>query len=164
MGPPVNGQVLQLLHDGATSEFTATVHEWTDFGAMLSHVPPGARRAGFGGLGLLMDSISERPATTHQISSLRMAGPGRYRIDYTHDDRRSPVMIACDGQRRWQVYRDRVTTGPAAPPPSGISEMLDPSWLLGCPLSGGASVLAGDRQAYRINAARGETAGHWRGH
>jgi hypothetical protein len=155
VGPPVDGQVLQLLHDSTTSEFTATVHEWTDFGAMLSQVPPGARRAGFGGLGLLVDSISERPAITHQISSLQMAGPDRYRIDYTHDDRRSPVMIACDGQRCWQVYRDRVTTGPAAPLPSGVAEMLDPSWLLGCRLSGGASVLVGDRQAYRINVARG---------
>ena len=47
VGPPVNGQVLQLLHDSTTSEFAATVHEWTDFGAMLSQVPPGARRAGF---------------------------------------------------------------------------------------------------------------------
>ena len=79
VGLPVSAQVLQLLHDRTASEFTATVHEWTDFGAMLSQVPPGARRAGFGGLGLLMDSITERPATTHQISSLRMAGPGRYR-------------------------------------------------------------------------------------
>jgi hypothetical protein len=153
VGPPVSAQV---LHDSTASEFTATVHEWTDFGAMLSQVPPGARRAGFGGLGLLMDSISERPATTHLISSLRMAGPGRYRIDYANEERRGPVMVACDGQRCWQVYRDRVTAGPAAPPPSGVAEMLDPSWLLGCRLSGGASVLAGDRQAYRINVARGE--------
>ena len=44
VGPPVSGRVLQLLHDSTTSEFTATVHEWTDFGAMLSQVPPGARR------------------------------------------------------------------------------------------------------------------------
>jgi hypothetical protein len=156
VGPPVDGQVLHLLHDSTTSEFTATVHEWTDFGAMLSQVPPGARRAGFGGLGLLMDSITDRPATTHQISSLHMAGPVRYRIDYTHNERRSPVMMACDGQHRWRVYRDRVTTGPAAPLPGGIAEMPDPSWLLGCRLSGGTSVLVGDRQAYRINVARGE--------
>jgi hypothetical protein len=156
VGPPVSAQVLQLLHDSTASEVTATVHEWTDLGAMLSQVPPGARRAGFGGLGLLMDSIRERPATTHLISSLRMAGPGRYRIDYAGSERRGPVMIACDGQRCWQVYRDRVTAGPAAPLPAGIAEMLDPSWLLGCRLSGGASLLAGDRQAYRINVARGE--------
>lgn len=155
VGPPVSAQVLQLLHDSTASEFTATVHEWTDFGAMLSQVPPGARRAGFGGLGLLVDSISERPATTHQISSLRMAGPGHYRIDYTRSERRDPVMLACDGQRCWRVYRDQVRAGPAAPLPSGIAEMIDPSWLLGCRLSGGASILAGDRQAYRINVARG---------
>ena len=75
VGLPVSAQVLQLLHDRTASEFTATVHEWTDFGAMLSQVPPGARRAGFGGLGLLMDSITERPATTHLISSLRIGRP-----------------------------------------------------------------------------------------
>lgn len=155
-GPPVSAPVLQLLHDSTAGEFTATVHEWTDFGAMLSQVSPGARRAGFGGLGLLIDSITERPATTHLISSLRMAGPGRYRIDYTHSERHGPVMIACDGQRCWKVYRDHVTAGPAAPPPSGIAEMLDPSWLLGCRLSGGASVQVGDREAYRINVTRGE--------
>lgn len=89
-------------------------------------------------------------------SALRMAGPGRYRIDCIHSERRSPVMIACDGQRCWRVYRDKVTAGPAAPLPRGIAEMLDPSWLLGCRLAGGASVLVGDRRAYRLNVTRGE--------
>jgi hypothetical protein len=69
-------------------------------------------------------------------------------------------MVACDGERRWQVYRDRVTTGPAGPPPTGIAEMLDPSWLLGCGLSGGTPATAGGRAAYRINVARGPV-GSW---
>ena len=63
--------------------------------------------------------------------------------------------MACNGERCWQVYQDRVTVGPAEEPPTGIAELLDPSWLLGCRLSGGIPVLAGDRQADRINVARG---------
>jgi hypothetical protein len=64
-------------------------------------------------------------------------------------------MVACDGERCWQVYQDRVTVGPAEEPPTGIAELLDPSWLLGCRLSGGTPVLVGERRAYRINVARG---------
>jgi hypothetical protein len=141
-GPPVSAPLLGLLHDSTPAGFTATVHEWTDLGAMLSQVPDGARRAGFGGLGLLIDAISERPATSHLTYSLQVAGAGRYRIDYPgREERRRPVMVACDGERRWQVYQDRVTTGPAGPPPTGIAEMLDPSWLLACGLSGAAKII-----------------------
>ena len=156
-GPPVSAEVLALLHDSTPGGFTATVHDWTDLGAMLSQVPDGARRAGFGGLGLLIDSITDRPATSHLSYSLRVDTADRYRIDYPGRvaDVRRPVMVACDGQQCWQVYPDRVTTGPAEPPPTGIAELLDPSWLLGCRLSGGNAVLAGDRPAYRINVVRG---------
>jgi hypothetical protein len=160
-GPPVSGQVLGLLHDSAPGGFTATVHEWTDLGAMLSQVPDGARRAGFGGLGLLIDAITERPATTHLTYSLQVDGAGRYRIGFPgREEGRRPVMVACDGERCWQVYQDRVTTGAAGPPPTGIAEMLDPSWLLACGLSGGTPATAGGRAAHRINVARGP-AGSW---
>jgi hypothetical protein len=159
-GPPVSAQVLGLLHDSVPGGFTATVHEWTDLGAMLSQVPDGARRAGFGGLGLLIDAISERPATSHLTYSLQVDGAGRYQIDYPGRDGRGPDMVACDGEKCWQVYPDRVTAGPAGPPPTGIAEMLDPSWLLGCGLSGGTPAAAGGRAAYRINVARG-AAGSW---
>ncbi len=155
VGPPVSAEVLALLHDSIPGGFTATVHDWTDLPAMLSQVPDGARRAGFGGLGLLIDAISERPATSHLSYSFQIDGAGRYRIDYPGREDRRPVMVACDGERCWQVYQDRVTVGPAEEPPRGIAELLDPSWLLGCRLSGGIPVLAGDRQAYRINVARG---------
>jgi hypothetical protein len=155
VGPPVSAEVLALLHDSTPGGFTATVHDWTDLPAMLSQVPDGARRAGFGGLGLLIDAISERPSTAHLSSSLQLDGAGRYRIDYPGREGHRPAMVACDGEHRWQVYQDRVTVGPAEPPPIGIAELLDPSWLLGCRLSGGTPVLAGDRQAHRINVARG---------
>lgn len=155
VGPPVSAEVLARLHGSTPGGLAATVHDWTDLGAMLSQVPDGARRAGFGGLGLLINSISERPTTSHLSYSLRFDEADRYRIDYPGRDGHRPVMVACDGQHRWQVYRDRVTIGPAEPPPTGVAELLDPSWLLGCRLSGGDAVLAGDRQAYRINVVRG---------
>lgn len=40
---------------------------------------------------------------------------------------------ACDGDRRWVVYADRIAVRPAAPPPAGISRILDPAWLLTSP-------------------------------
>jgi hypothetical protein len=161
VGPPVSAEVLALLHDSTPGGFTATVHDWTDLPAMLSQVPDGARRAGFGGLGLLIDAISERPGTAHLSYSLQVDRAGRYRIDYPGRESRLPVMVACDGERCWQVYQDRVTIGLAEPPPIGVAEMLDPSWLLGCRLSGGTPVLAGDRPAYRINVARGAANSSW---
>jgi len=161
-GPPVSAEVLALLHDSTPDGFTATVHDWTDLGAMLSQVPDGARRAGFGGLGLLVDSITERSSTSHLSYSLQVDTAGRYRIDYPGraPAGHRPVTVAGDGQQCWQVYPDRVTTGPAERPPTGIAELIDPSWLLGCKLSGGTPVQVGDRAAYRISAARGE-AGPW---
>jgi hypothetical protein len=155
-GPQVGDEILGLLHDSGTSEFAATLHQWHDVGAMLSRVPAAARRAGFGGLGLLVDAVTERPSASHLVSALRIGGPGRYQVDHALEPRRGPKTVACDGQRTWQVYSDKVTVGPATPPPGGIADLADPSWLLACRLSGGAEVLAGGRRAYRISMARGD--------
>jgi hypothetical protein len=43
--------------------------------ALASQAPEGARRAGFGGLGLLADAVSEQPAATHLVSAVRFGGP-----------------------------------------------------------------------------------------
>jgi hypothetical protein len=101
-----------------------------------------------------MDTIASQPATSHLVSRIRVAGPGKYQIDHGYQPRRGPVTVACDGQRRWQVYPDKITTGPAKPLPHGIRDLADPSWLLRCWLSGGARVTAGHRSAYRLNAGR----------
>jgi hypothetical protein len=157
-GPQLSDEVLHLLHDSGTGEFAATLHQRHDFGALLSQVPAGARRTGFGGVGLLVDSIAERPAASHLVSALRMSGPDKYQVDHVYDPRRGPKTIACDGQRCWRVYSGKVTVGPATSPPSGIADLADASWLLACRLSGGAPVVADDRSAYRIDVARGDAA------
>jgi hypothetical protein len=138
----------------ALGRFTATLHQWFGAGALASSVPASARRAGFGGVGLLMDAIAEGPATTHLISRIRVASQGRYQIDHSWQPRHSPVTIACDGRRRWQVYPNKVTTGPAEPLPRYLRDLADPSWLLQCWLSGGTPVAAGGRPARRIYAGR----------
>lgn len=67
------------------------------------------------------------------MSRIRVAGPDRYQIDHARQPQHGPVAIACDGQRRWQVYPDKITTGSAErfPDPSAI-------WLTrpGCSAAG----------------------------
>jgi hypothetical protein len=155
-GPEVSDEVLRLLHDSGTAAFNARCHEWYDVSALLSQVPESVRKTGFGGLGVLVSALAgRRTAPVHRISALRIAGPGRYQIDHQHEVKRGPRMIACDGQRYWRVYDDAMTLGPAQPPPGDIADLADASWLLECQISGGGLIMAGNRPAYRIHAARG---------
>ncbi len=157
-GPPVGDDLLDLLHAGGCAEFTATLHQWVDIAAMASQVPPAARAAGFGGLGLLMDAVSQRPATAHHTCTVRIAGPGRYQINHDGPRRRGPKTVACDGERCFQIYDDKVTAGPTEPPSSDIASLAslaDPSWLLRCALAGGTAVTVNGRPAYRIDVTRG---------
>ncbi len=155
-GPEVGDDVLHLLHGSGAGAFAATVHEWLDVPAMLSQVPEAVRRTGFGGLGLLVSALGERIPVARQVSFLRVGGPGRYQVDRAYDPRRGAKTIACDGQRRWLVFRDKVTVGPARPLPSDLADLADASWLLEARLSDGTLVMAGDRPAYRLNVARGD--------
>jgi hypothetical protein len=145
----------------------ATLHQWSDPVGLLAAVPPSARKAGFGGVGFLVDTLAaaseaaaQQPTVCHEISSVRMEGWDKYRIDRTygtphhrrkHEGRRTEwVTVACDGRQRYQVYADRVTKGPPAPPPAELTDLIDASWLLGCRLSGGSEIMAGGRRAYRV--------------
>lgn len=153
-GPPVTDELLSRLHRGGAGHFTAVVHQWLDVGAMASNIPEGARRVGFGGLGLFADAISAQPAAG-LVSSVRFGGPGQYQIDHAHTPRRGPKTIACDGQRRWQVRDGSATVGPAGPPPKDLADLADPSWLLQCRLAGGEPVTTAGRPGYRLSVARG---------
>ena len=166
---PVGDKMLHALYRSGGSEprFTATMHQWVDAAALLEAIPESARKAGFGGVGFLVDTILDTArdaGTAHQVGSVRIGGWDKYRIDLTYPTRpretpgRRPELltVACDGQRRWQVYADRVLAGPAGPPPEDLAELLDGSWLLECALSGGEEIAVGGRRGYRI-AVRGQT-------
>jgi hypothetical protein len=173
-------EVLHLLYRGglAGPSFSATMHEWFDGDAVLGAVPEAARRAGFGGVGFLVDALrdsrAERGAdAAHAVSSVRVGGLTRYRIDVVRAlagtpfyrpgrrdakqalaDANQPLTVACDGARVWQVYRERVITGPAAPPPGDLAALTDASWLLDrdLELSGGGQAWLGGRRGYRVVA------------
>lgn len=153
-GPPVSDELLRLLHADGPPKLQATMHHWVDIGGAAASVPASARRAGLGGLGLLMDAVSAKTRTAHMISEIRFARPAVYQVDRRYQQRRSPTTIACDGQRYWQVYADKITTGPAQEPPADIGDLADPSWLLQSALSGGSTVTLAGRSAYQISAAR----------
>ena len=156
-GPQVSDEVLQVLHNSGTAAFQATMHEWQDLPAIVSQAPEGARRAGFGGLGTLLDTLAEHSGEpAHSVSAVRVGGPGRFQIDYQHPVKRRPKTIACDGERRWVVYQDRMMVGPARQPPGDVADLADASWLLECRIAGGALIMAGDRPAYRLDVARGD--------
>ena len=158
-GLPVSDELLSGLHEGGAGHFTAAAHQWIDVAALASQIPDGARRAGFGGLGLFADAVSEQPAAAHLISAVRFGGPGQYQIDHAYSPGRGPKTIACDGQRRWQVRDGTATVGPARPPPRDFADLADPSWLLQCRLSGGEPVTVGGRPGYRLSVARGAWGG-----
>ena len=154
-GPGASDEVLHLLHasrDRWEPGITATLHEWFDPAALLARIPDGARRAGFGGFGFLIDTAGERLATTHRVSRLRLSGSGQYRIEPVGDPghgRRRRETVICDGERRWRIGEDEVTTGPAVPPRE-IASLFDASWLLEYQLAGGVEVMAGGRRGYRF--------------
>jgi hypothetical protein len=169
---PVSDDLLNLLYRGGTGvpEFTATLHQWVDFGGLFAAVPESVRKAGFGGVGYLVDALSDltrdRAAVRHEVSDIRIGGWERYRIHRTYQTPRrrgqpvsrprDPVTLACDGQRRWQVYDDRASVGPAGPPPAEIADLIDGSWLLRCELSGRTEVMAEGRRAYRVRVVPGD--------
>jgi hypothetical protein len=167
--PPVSDELLHLLYRSGADEprFTATLHEWIVGEALLEAVPDSVRKTGFGGVGFLVDAIRDAavdPGTVHEVSSVRIGGWDRYRIDVTGpaqatrpqfgrgQDSRRPRTDACDGRRRWQVYEDRILETPEAFLPVEMRPLADGSWLLGAALSGGAEITVGGRRAYRIAA------------
>ena len=180
---PVSDEVLNLLYRGGLepAPFSARVSEWTDGevvgGTMLGAVPEPARRAGFGGVGFLVDAISttleDSPGgVSHEAYSVRVGGWDRFRIDrvFRTPPARTPriqvgkrhrdaVTVACDGQRTFQVFEDVVRVGPASTLDQAwqghLPELVDASWLLGCRLSGGDVVEVDGRTGYRVIATAG---------
>jgi hypothetical protein len=180
---PVSDEVLDLLYRGGLDPvpFSGRLREWTDGqvvgGALLGAVPESARRAGFGGVGFLIDAtmsaFEHSPGqVTHEVFSVRVGGWDRFRIDRVlrtppvRERRlrvgkrdRERVTVACDGQRTFRVFEDEVRVGPASALEDlrngSLAELVDGSWLLRCRLSGGEAVDVDGRTGYRVIATTG---------
>jgi outer membrane lipoprotein-sorting protein len=156
-GPLASDDLPYLLYrSGLAPVLDATLYRWQDLAAMTARVPDSARAAGHGGVGYLLDAATRGKTVAQAVARLRAGGPGRYRVDYlTRRGRSNPKTVACDGERRWQVYEDQTMVGPAGPPPHDIASLIDSSWLFGHRLSGGAEITYRGRRAYQLRVTRG---------
>lgn len=175
----VSDQILHLLYRSGLPEpqFSATLHQWFDFDALLDAVPQGARGTGFGGVGFLVDALRDSVEDSggtdlHSVSTVRIGGWTRYRVDVTRPATHAaagtgrpkrarwgyrprgmdPRTVVSDGTQRWSVYADRAERGPAAPAPEELADLVDASWLLDCALSGGEEIEVDGWPAYRVVA------------
>jgi hypothetical protein len=136
---------------------TAELHRWEDPRLAVEKFRSAWDAGGLAalrvpGVGPVADAVSGHMPVTHRVARIRVAPPGRYRVDYGPGwPRHTPTTIACDGERRWRLYRDHLYAGPAVPMPSELADLLDPSWLLGFQLSGGSEVIAAGRRGFRLD-------------
>ena len=164
-GAPVSDELLNLLYrtGGSTPRFTGTAHLWVNGGAMLDAIPESARKTGLGGFGYLIDTLTRDPLHPHTVRKFRIDGWQRYRIEPVSPSappegkRTGPSLTACDGERYWKVYEDRVGVGEPRPAPAEIVDLMDTSWLLGCELSGGEPVTFDGRAAFRLSVRGGQS-------
>ncbi len=140
---PVSDKLINLVHrtGHAAPHFTTEVRAWTSarvLTAALSRTRDAMPPALDGILGpdAVLDALTARVTGATRIVRLRVAGPGRYRIDQVAGDQPAvPDIMGCDGDRQWQVTRSRrtawVSARPAWPLPPEFSCLADPAWLLG---------------------------------
>jgi hypothetical protein len=153
-GPPLGDELLHVIHasrDRWGQGITATLHEWNDDAAIMARVPDGVRRAGLGGLGLLIDAADERSARTHPVLRLYLSRSGQYRTEPLSRPGRGRVAqtTVCDGKRRWRIREREAWVGPAEPP-FLLPNMFDVSWLLAYPLTEGPESLTDGRRGHRL--------------
>jgi hypothetical protein len=100
------------------------------------------------------ESLLSRLRAGHRTAVLRIAAPGRYRIDYQIDNRpRHPLSVACDAGRLRKAYHNRVVASPAQPMPAEFARLTDPAWLLNrWQLIAAGQATADGRRAYRVIA------------
>jgi outer membrane lipoprotein-sorting protein len=159
---PLTDDLVNLLYRTGLPPpaFTATAHERTD-GAGLKRMGAALRASlppaidGIFGPDQLWSAFGEQfPERIYQISRLTVAMPGRYRIDHLADGQPTkPQTIACDGERLWKVYPNRVATGPAQPLYLDFGRLADQSCLLyGCELAAAGEVEVDGRRGFLVVA------------
>jgi hypothetical protein len=126
-GSPPPDEVLDLLYrSGEPRDFGATARQWHDLAVVAAWVPERARAAGRGGRASLLDAMTSDEKVRRMDTRLRVSGPDRYRLEFgPRPGRNAPKTIACDGERRWRVYQDRIVVGPADPLAGHIAFMAD---------------------------------------
>jgi outer membrane lipoprotein-sorting protein len=159
---PLTDDLVNLLYrTGLPPQvFTATAHERTD-GAGITRMVAALRADlpsaidGIFGPDQLWSAFGQQiPERIYEISRLTVAMPGRYRIDHLAGGQPTrPQTIACDGERLWKVYPNRVATGPPQPLYLDFGRLADQSCLLsGCELTAGGEAEVDGRRGFLVVA------------
>jgi hypothetical protein len=93
------------------------------------------------------------PPNVDMAARLAVDMPERYLIEAITDPGRKPTLIACNGQRLWRAYPDRVAVRAAEPLPDRLTAIVDPTWLLNCPVSIIGEAEVAGRPALHLRAA-----------
>jgi outer membrane lipoprotein-sorting protein len=135
---PLSNAEIKLLHRSGLpgQDFTAEVRTWMDREILMERAQrmrSSMRQPLTGVLGpdAVWAALAERAAgVDYRTARLRVAAPGRYRIDYLAGNWQSKLTTACDGERTQTLYGNRVVTGPAEPLDDDWALLADPAWLL----------------------------------
>ena len=158
-GSPPDDLLYLLYRAGEPRELGATVREWHDTAVTMARMAEDVRAAGLGGVGNLIDAGfagADGKTVTRTDARLRISGPDRYRVDYLRRADRSGLQVnACDGERYWRVFPDRILTGPAAPLGTQAAYLIYTGWLLRCRMSGARDLTYRGRRARQLRVTRG---------
>jgi outer membrane lipoprotein-sorting protein len=139
----------------------AAVRRWQDAKALLSQGAGTFRAAGHGGAGYLLDTAAGNWTVTLAAGRLRIGGPELYYLEYSPTQGRpGQLVVACDGERHWQVHGNVTLVGPARPWTGEFASMVGSSWLLGKRLTGGAEITYHGRRGYHLRVTPGDDAAH----
>lgn len=157
--PDLSDDQVNLLYRSVLGpqKFAADLNEHADMKTMtrLAQAAAAATELGRQTRWLWQSPADAPPENIDLTARLQVAMPARYRIDAITDPGTKPATTACDGDRLWLVYPDRIAVRPAAPPPAGISLIIDSAWLLHeYPLSVDETVTDSGRPALRVVAER----------
>jgi hypothetical protein len=157
--PDLSDDQVNLLYRSVLGppKFAAELNEQADVKTMtrLTQAAMAATELGQRTRWLWQSPADAPPENVNLTARLQVAMPGCYRIDVVTDPGTKPVTTACDGDRLWLVYPDRIAVRPAAPPPEGISLIIDPAWLLHeYPLTADETVTDSGRPALRVVTER----------
>jgi hypothetical protein len=155
--PDLGGDQANLLYRSVLGpqKFAADLSEQADMKTMtrLAQAAAAATELGHRTRWLWQSPADVPPENVNLTARLQVAMPDRYRIDAVTDPGTKPATTACDGDRLWLVYSDRIAVRPAAPLPAGISLIIDPAWLLHeYPLTADETVTDSGRPALRVVA------------
>jgi outer membrane lipoprotein-sorting protein len=163
-GSPPDELLYLLYRTAEPRDLSAAVREWHDAAVTMARMAQDARASGLGSVGNLIDAGfagAGGNTVTRTDARLRIGGPDRYRVDYLRRADRSGLQVnACDGERYWRVFPDRILTGPATPLGTDAAHLIYPGWLLSCRLSGARDITYRGRRARQLRVTRGPATGY----